>query len=539
MKKKAYLLILFILPILLALTAIILNSARGPYWLSNNLDPEYVYLLNASNIANFQGVGHIDHPGTPVQTLGAATIRVTHWLSFSNPNDCKTDVLKRPEFYLKTINGVMVFLNGLMLLIIGLITVHFTHNLFFALWLQAAPFFSITLLQFGLTRMSPEPLLLLAGSMMTAIIILLTQPQFTHHPKKFKFLLLAAALVTAFGIACKITFIPLIAVPLIALPKIKNKLLLFIAVVLGFVGFTLPIIRMYPLFFKWIYNLLTHSGHYGGGPSKLVAANVYLGNIQGLLRHNLFFTTILILSFLTLAAPLLLPRLRAVSRGNPFIKLLAGVFTAQVIGLLMVAKHSANHYLLPVLSLSGVAAYLVFQYFKTLLKEQPNGQQGTLFATPDVSRKILIYAPILFILIMAIFINPVGRITGTAHKLTSQKAKSMALRQYLQTRFKEYGKIFYYASSSPQYALKFGNDLSRSYHSRILDRLYPNVYFYDIWNQQYSRFDFNRPVTLKQIRKKHHRKLIVQGDKKVQLKGLKLKAVFNSGTHERIFRIEN
>lgn len=41
----------------------------------SNLGPECVYLVNALNFAMFKTVGHYDHPGTPLQLLGAIIIK--------------------------------------------------------------------------------------------------------------------------------------------------------------------------------------------------------------------------------------------------------------------------------------------------------------------------------------------------------------------------------------------------------------------------------------------------------------------------------
>ena len=110
--RRLYYPVLLILPVLLALTTVYLNNARGPFWLGPNLDPDYVYLLNACNMAEFKKVGHIDHPGTTVQVLGAIIIRTVHFFHFSTDDDLQTDVLKRPEYYLNAINTVFAVLNA-------------------------------------------------------------------------------------------------------------------------------------------------------------------------------------------------------------------------------------------------------------------------------------------------------------------------------------------------------------------------------------------------------------------------------------------
>jgi hypothetical protein len=526
--KRLYYPLLLVLPVMMALTAVFLNDARGPYWLGSNSDPEYVYLLNAANLAGLKGVGHIDHPGTPVQVLGAVTIKIVHFFNFSSETDWRTDVLQRPEYYLKAINMVMLVLNVLMLLSLGMVAYFLTNNFWFSLWLQLSPFFSVTLLQFGLTRVTPEPLLFFSSSLMIAVLvfILKTHSDNSTTPGENVIMIFIFGLITGFGIACKVTFIPLAVIPLILFPKIKNKIIYLFAAVISFVIFTLPIIRMYPRFFDWIFNLLTHSGRYGSGASQLVSTQKYIKNIKHLLVGNPFFSIILVLALVIVITTLLIPRLRKTYCAAIHFKLLAAVAAAQLIGLLMVSKHSAHHYLLPVLNLSGFAFFLIFLNIKHL--------QESL----DVNPKILTASTAIFLVFLFVLANPVGQLNKTITRLTKVKTQSLAIHQEVNNNYQDYAKIFYYGSSSPEYALKFGNDLSRSYHSETLEKLYKNVYFYDIWTKRFTGFDYHRRIPFKTLREKHGDKIVFQGTRRIKAPGIQLKKVSERGFREGIFVLE-
>jgi len=526
--KKLYYPVLLVLPVVMALTALFLNDARGPYWLGSNSDPEYVYLLNAANLAGLKGVGHIDHPGTPVQVLGAVTIKIVHFFNFSSETDWRTDVLQRPEYYLKAINIVILVLNILMLLTLGMFTYFLTDNLWLSFWLQLSPFFSITLLRFGLTRVTPEPLLFFSSSLMIMVLIFVWQAHWDNSstPGENVVMIFIFGIITGFGIACKVTFIPLMVIPLILFRKIKNKIVYLFAAMISFVVFTLPIIRMYPRFFDWIFNLLTHSGHYGSGASKLISTQKYIKNIKHLLVGNPFFSIILGLALVIVITTLLIPRLRKTLCTAIHFKLLAAVAAAQLIGLLMVSKHSAHHYLLPVLNLSGIAFFFIFFYFKHLL-----GQY-------DVNPKILFASTAIFLALLSILVNPVGNLNKTITRLTRLKERSLTIHQEVKSNYQDYAKVFYYGSSAPEYALKFGNDLSRSYHSQALEKLYKNVYFYDIWTKRFTGFDYHRAIPLKTIREKHGDKIVFQGPGRIKAPGIQLKKVSDRGFHEGIFVLE-
>ncbi|UCH97996.1 MAG: hypothetical protein JSV88_14390, partial [Candidatus Aminicenantes bacterium] len=519
--------LLLVLPVLMVLTTVSLNHARGPYWLGSNLDPEYVYLLNAANLASLKGVGHIDHPGTPVQVLGAVTIKVVHFFNFSSQTDWHTDVLQRPEYYLKAIHIVMTVLNVLMLLTLGMFTYFLTKNLWLSLWLQLSPFFSITLLQFGLTRVSPEPLLFFSSSLMIVVLVFVWKAHSDNFttPRENVIMILIFGLITGFGIACKVTFIPLVLIPLILFPKLKNKILYLFAAAISFVIFTLPIIRMYPRFFDWIYKLFTHSGQYGSGSFQLVTSHQFIRNIKKLLVQNPFFSITLVLALAFIIITLLVPKWRKTSCPNIHFKLLVGTAAAQAAGLLMVSKHSANHYLLPVLNLAGITLFLIFFSLKHLLDHH------------HVNSKIFIIIIVIFLVALAVLLNPPGQLKKKINHLANLKEKSLAVYQEMKNNYQDYTRIYFYRSSSQEYALKFGSDLSRSYHAETLEKLYKHVYFYDIWTKRFTGFDYNRTISFESIRSKYGDQIVFQGSRGTKIPGLELKKVSEKRFYEGIYLI--
>lgn len=528
--KSAFLLIL---PILLILTSIYLDDARGPFWLGVNFDPEYVYLLNSLNLAQWQGVGHIDHPGTPVQVLGAVTLRVLHFFNATEGTDLQTHVLTQPEFYLNAINSVLVSLNVLALLILGAGTVLITRSIWTGLWLQTAVFFSALSLQFGLTRITPEPLLLFSSTAMVLWIIyyVYKRQRAVEQDQGLSIPILLASLISGFGIAVKITFIPLMVVPLLLIPRIRNKIYYLAATIVGFVLFTLPIIRMYPRFFGWIKDLLTHSGQYGSGPSGLISTGKYIKNMSRLLADSPFFATVLILASIILGISFLVPKFRKISLTNTFFKGLAAVTAAQVIGLLMVSKHSAGHYLLPVLNLTGVCLllaslhlYHTISHFKSQIKTGIKPVHWYSFTA-------------VWLLAAVILFYPPGQISRTEKRLNGIKNQSLALWEIVQVQFSDYAKIYYYRSSAPEYGLKFGSDLSRSYHAEALQKLYNNVYFYDIWTHRFTTFDYNNTIKIKDLRAKYGEKIIIIGTRGVKIPGLRLTEIHHSNS-EGVFFIQ-
>ena len=110
---------LLVFPVIFFFTIFWLREASGPYWLHFNLDPTYSYFFNSLNLLNGMAPSHIDHPGTPVQFLGALIIKIA---SLGSDVDQITDTaLRDPEKYIQLISNVIIFLNSLILIVIELI----------------------------------------------------------------------------------------------------------------------------------------------------------------------------------------------------------------------------------------------------------------------------------------------------------------------------------------------------------------------------------------------------------------------------------
>lgn len=533
--KNLHFAYLLIFPVLLAMTAVYLNNARGPYWLGANHDPEYVYLLNALNLTQGKKIGHIDHPGTPVQMLGAVTIQVVHAVSSPVDTDLVTDVLERPEFYLAAINSVMVTLNTLMLLVLGAAVFRWTGNLWISLWLQAAPFLSITAINAGLTRVTPEPLLFFSSLFITVLLL-----KWLHFHGCFgnsgpasdrkdasTFLVILLAIVTSLGIAAKITFLPLIIIPLILFPGLKNKTIFVLTTIAGFVIFTFPIINSYKKFFDWIYRLLTRKGLYGAKGKGMISFDRYLENIKTILANNPFFTFVLVLAAITVTVALIIPKLRKPSISSMSFKALAALLICQSLGVLMVAKHSLSRYLLPVLMLSGILLVIMFFFFVGNLPKRFNLKEK--------------YPVILFITIALgafLIINPPLNIKNRGRFKTRIRDNALQLHQTIENKYKDYARVFRFGSSSVHQALNFGNNLARHAYSKILTRMCPNSYFYDFIKKRFYSYHHTPHIPMGMIRSQYRNKVLFLGPGWQNFPGLKLIKVDTRSSRETIFLLD-
>lgn len=99
-----YILVAVILSIIF-IAAWHLREHATPFYL-HNADPEYCYFFNALNILQGKSPGHVDHPGTPLQMLGALVIRLASILTNDghSSDSLVSNALDFPEFQLLAMN---------------------------------------------------------------------------------------------------------------------------------------------------------------------------------------------------------------------------------------------------------------------------------------------------------------------------------------------------------------------------------------------------------------------------------------------------
>lgn len=487
--KKLYVFALLILPATLLFTAVFLHNAHGPYWLSYNSDPEYLYLISSLTLAESKQTGSPGHPGSTLQILGAATLKISHALDFSEKDSLEFAVLKNPEFYLTIINTVLVTLNTLLLFIIGLTAFILSKNIWLSLLLQLSPFLSNNIIIDGLPRISPEPLLFFTGSLF--LLILLKMIFSKSLSKSAHRYMITLALVSGFGMATKLTFVPLLIIPLVVLPELRNKIWFLFLTGLSFVFWTWPIISQYEVLLNWYYNIITHNGFYGNGVPQILYLPNYFNNIINLCLLNpllflvWFFSAGFILRFGCFSAGVDKAARKVVWQDTSF-RTLAAVATAQMFAVLIVAKHPAGWYLAPVFSLSGFMLFLTFLYL----------QKINYFNNFNLKKGVF------FIVIILLF-SCAWRIVEIRnlfmHKLQIRQ-ESLAVYQKVESDYKDYLKIYCLfdpscgPSSSPVSALAFGDFfVNEGRYSEHLRKIYGNSYFYNaldktfyIWAEEFS-----------------------------------------------------
>lgn len=450
---KLKILILLVIPIILIFVAAATKQTAGPYWLGSNSDPEYSYLFNSLNLSRIKSIQHIHHPGTTLQVFGAGIIQITH--VFRSNNQLVDDVLKNPELYLNIINESLVILIGVSFFIVGYLTFKLTGKFSYSLIIQVAPFLSLTTVSY-LHRANPELVLILIAPWFSYLVLF----HFFNKKIESPYPLIFLEAISGFAIATKINSAPFILIPLLFL-SFKKKIIYLVTTFAFLIFFTLPIYYHYIRFIEWISKLIIHTDIYGGGPATVINYQSFTQNIVTIISGEIPLTlTVVVIAAFTLL--LLFKR-----RGHGDWKYFVGILIFYFVEVTIVAKHYLPHYLIPTTGLAGLSIILLLTSMEK--------------SFPGLFSKI---EKVIVITIFAFAINTGVQIINKHQEKDSQFQEAVVINNIIKT-FDNPILISYYRSSSPIFALKFGNDWSYRYYKNQLSKLYPDTYFYDIWNGKF------------------------------------------------------
>lgn len=350
-------LILLIIPICTAFVAIKVRNVTTPYFLLN-YDPDYAYLFNSLNILNFLSPAYVDHPGTPVQLLGALIIKFIH--PFESSIEIMKAVIQAPEKYLLSISNGLIAMNVLALFAAGVIFTQNTNRVELGILVQLSPLlFPITVTSLG--RVTPEPLLLCASTLLTCLIgLTLNSNQATNDPKLVK----AFGWISGLGIATKLTFLPIIFLPIAlfrSIPTLKLYVLYLFGGAFVFTSVFLLYPKIYYSFLRWIFNLFMGTGIYGQGKRTVIDPQKYLSDLGDVVLAQPMYLIIIVLAIFAY-----LINCRGLHELHKHSLLLLGLIVVHFLALGIVAKHPQSlRYLIPSLGLSGVTLVIAILTIKS------------------------------------------------------------------------------------------------------------------------------------------------------------------------------
>lgn len=331
-------LILLALPSLVVALGLQLQAASGPYFVVS--DPSYAYLTNSLLLATGHPPVLIEHPGTPLQALGALVLRVRH-LGSSEP--LAQEVLREPESAIRAIH--LVLLGGflLSLFVSGLTALVVFRSLTAALIVQAAPLLSLNLLR-AQVGLRPEALELTLGQVV--VVGLLLRLMASSKPRLWGAVVLGVGVGTL--LATKIVALPLVLLPILVPGTRRERLLGLGAMGASFGLTTLPAWSGLDRFLAFIWNVSAHKGPYGFGAEGFVDPFAWARMIGVFFRLEPLYACVL------LGGLLILLRCRLRRQSSILEGHLRALVVVNLVQIALIAKHQTIHHLVPAQALLGL-----------------------------------------------------------------------------------------------------------------------------------------------------------------------------------------
>ena len=440
---------LLFLPTTFLITSIILKLDAGPSWLWSNMDPDYWYLFDSLNMVNLNWPQSIAHPGTTVQFIGAAMIKLLFPLT--SADQINQIILANPEHYLMLISRVLLSLNVAALVFIGVAGYLTFKDIIGAMFLQIGPFLSQLTFKHSL-HVSPEPLLVTVILVLCGVMILTLRPgQLKNHRNAYA---VAFAVIAGFGMATKITSAGLYLMPLFLLGRIRPIILYCLASIFFMAIFTLPALGSYPKLFDWVSMITLSSSHFGTGDQTFIDFLIYFRSLWNVSSRPVFWVTLLV-SMLMIGWLGFKRRDKDLISENTTLAL-AGLCLAFVVQALIVAKHPAGHYMIPALTASAFGFSLLYLLMKALC--EPNG-------------KAYQAVRLGFSIFLVVLIGTQGRaIIKLDRELIGRANAAQTINE---TIYADCAKIYFWPTSNPLYALFLASWNTEYSFAEDLQKLHP------------------------------------------------------------------
>ena len=333
-----------VLPVLYLVSALILRTDAGPFWLWHAGLPGYAFLLDAVNLLNHYAPGYVIDPGTPVQAVAALVLMSAH--GFTDVQTVTEAVLADPESHLRAITTVLYALNAFALVAVGLAARVAAGRLIPALMVQSGPFMSTAVMHHGL-YLSPEALLI--PTMLALAFVTLLAMRSDWLERRQILFAIAFGGVAGFGLAVKAMAAPVFVLPIFLLWGLRPLAVYLAVTAVVFGVFTVPAAGALEAILAGLGAGLAEAG--------AVDPAQYGQQILRMLSRPVLSVPVVMALLALLAA---LRRSRAGgSVPGPAVRALAGTALAQLL-LAAVARQTDAEQLIPDFVLSALTLSLVY-----------------------------------------------------------------------------------------------------------------------------------------------------------------------------------
>ena len=368
----------YIIPGIVIIWSFFLNHLAGPFY-TTRIDPEYPYLLNGLNCSmlEFIRIGHTDHPGTPFQMITGLFIRITYW--FVGQGSIAEDVIKRPELYLSAASSFLSILTAGVVLWLGKVALNSKVNTVGVLILQLSVFFTSVLIDIP-SRYIPDRIL----ALYTLIFVGFCIKYFYRENYSARRFAIQAGIIMGIGFITKFNFIPMLLVPFVLLSNRKERITYFASfLITSFLAF-IPIHHKFKDYVTFIIGIVKHDGMYGQGEEQVINIQTFLENILLIFRVNISMSMVLVAVLIFLVILILRSDFRQ-KFSKEYLMLIA-ISLVLIVSVVITAKHFKNYYLIPLMSLTGFAIFLIWKI----------SQQ---FKIPSLINKIILLAVLILMFI--------------------------------------------------------------------------------------------------------------------------------------------
>lgn len=468
--------LLFLIPFLYLVAGIYFRFLLGNMSL-RSIDPDYVYFISGLSISEgFFKIGHIDHPGTPLQILIAILFRIIFLFRGNNVSYIE-DVFLHPDLYLSIANLVIVVLTAGLLIYAGKKVYESTKSIFYAVLIQTAPFLPVIWYDL-IGRITPELMLPFPIILLTVFIIRI---YYSENSSSYKTVFILA-LISAFGLSIKLTYVLLWFIPFLFIEGWKKKLIFVCSAFLMFFIIAFPMTLQINIFWGWVKNLFMHSGTYGTGESNIIDFASLGTNLRELFDYEKRFFYVFFLLITVFWGYLIYFRKKAEKR---IVLLAIAVIITIAAQLLIVGKHYAHRYFIPVLMLSPLMIFIIAEMIKKFYSKKITtsiiniGIVGFLFWNVQFNRQWL-----------PIKSDAMGTDIENRMK-TWHVAQSLEKDSYKIIASQNYGCPF--IEYSLMYSTVWANHVKRDEYASTLGKLYPTTYNYftfdntlRFWGEKFS-----------------------------------------------------
>jgi hypothetical protein len=482
--------LLLILPLLYLIAGSYFRNLLGNLSL-RSCDPEYIYFMSGLTLSDGAiRLGHFDNPGTPLQILMALLFRLV-WYIRSTSLPFVEDVLSHPDLYLSVTSLVITGLTAALITYTGLQVYKHSRSVVYALLIQTAPFLPVIWYDL-IGRVAPELMMPFPVMLLTLLMVKIHYSGEATTTRQ----ILAFALISALGLSIKLTFLPLWALPFLITSGWKNKLKFVAFSFLFFFIIAFPVSLQMEFFWNWVKNLFLHSGQYGGGESNIINFATLKSNLTELYNYERRFF-LLFFALITVFAIYL-----GLKRGKADRKIswmAAGLILAISLQLIMVGKHYAHRYFIPVLMLMPLTVFLAAELIRKMAPFRVTSYVLSLLVLLTVGWNIRNHRQWLPV-------KTNGLSTDIKSRMPTWHFVSLLDKQdnYKIITSQNYGSPF--IEYTLTYSLVWANHQKRTEYAPVLDRLYPHTFNYFTWDN-----------TLKSWVEKFDAKIIAGSGKKVFL----------------------